>query len=67
MEEKTAVEQTIVQAALAAYEQARLDGLCHEGAWECALETFRSLRPNSPDLRQQMVTLLRRQIQSIGN
>jgi hypothetical protein len=67
MEEKTAVEQTIVQAALATYEQARLDGLCHEGAWECALETLRSLPPNAPDLRRQMVALLRRQIRSIGN
>lgn len=28
-------------AALAAYEQARLDGLCDEGAWECALEAAR--------------------------
>ena len=27
--------------ALAAYEQARLDGLCDEGAWECALEAAR--------------------------
>jgi hypothetical protein len=67
MEEKTAVEPTIVQATLAAYEQARLDGLCHEGAWECALETLRSLRQDAPDLRQQMVALLRRQIQSMGN
>lgn len=25
-----------LQVALAAYEQARIDGLCHEGAWECA-------------------------------
>lgn len=25
-------------AGLAAYDLARLDGLCHDGAWECALE-----------------------------
>lgn len=24
-------------AAMSAYEDARSDGLCHEGAWECAL------------------------------
>ncbi len=28
-------------AGLAAYELARLDGLCNEGAWECALEAAR--------------------------
>lgn len=26
-----------LQAALTAYENARMDGLCHEGAWELAL------------------------------
>lgn len=28
-------------AALIAYQDARIDGLCHEGAWECALEVLR--------------------------
>jgi hypothetical protein len=42
-----------VGAALAAYELARLDGLCHNGAWECALEAgfreaaFRRPRPQA--------------------
>lgn len=31
-----------LQAGLAAYERARGDGLCHEGAWECALEAMRA-------------------------
>ncbi len=66
MDKKTADHPTI-ESALAAYEQARLDGLCYEGAWECALETFRSLRQNAPDLHQRMVALLHRQIRSIGN
>jgi hypothetical protein len=66
MDKKTANHPTI-KAALAAYEQARLDGLCHEGAWECALEALQALPPDSPELRQQMVALLRRQIHSIGN
>jgi hypothetical protein len=64
---ETTVNHPTIKAALAAYEQARLDGLCHEGAWECALEMFRSLPPSSPDLHQQLVSLLHRQIQSIGN
>ncbi|HRQ38118.1 MAG TPA: hypothetical protein PLD25_09405 [Chloroflexota bacterium] len=33
----TAVSHPCIRAALSAYESARLDGLCHEGAWECAL------------------------------
>lgn len=32
-----------LQAGLAAYERARADGLCHEGAWECALEAMQAL------------------------
>lgn len=28
------------RAGVAAYERARADGLCHEGAWECALEVM---------------------------
>lgn len=28
-------------AATTAYEDARIDGLCHDGAWECALEAMR--------------------------
>jgi hypothetical protein len=67
MEKETAVYHPTLKAALAAYEQARLDGLCHKGAWECALETLRSLRQDAPDLRQQMVAQLHRQIQSAGN
>ncbi|RXM21742.1 hypothetical protein EO238_27450 [Citrobacter sp. AAK_AS5] len=30
-----------VAAGVAAYELARLDGLCHDGAWECAQEAAR--------------------------
>jgi hypothetical protein len=32
-----------VQVALAAYEDAAMSGLCHEGAWECAVDAMRSL------------------------
>ncbi len=42
-----------LSAALAAYELARLDGLCHDGARECAMEAgfreaaFRRPRPHA--------------------
>jgi hypothetical protein len=38
-----AVRQACIEAAQAAYEDARINGLCHEGAWECAVDTIRSL------------------------
>ena len=37
------VRDACVQAALQAYEQAGISGLCHEGAWECAVGAMRSL------------------------
>jgi len=40
----TADPQTILQTALNAYQDARTDGLCHEGAWEIALQTLRNNR-----------------------
>jgi hypothetical protein len=39
----TAVRDACVQTALTAYEAASMDGLCHEGAWECAVDAMRSL------------------------
>ncbi len=38
-----AVRQACVEAALVGYENARMDGLCHEGAWECAVDAVRGL------------------------
>ncbi|MEW5957976.1 MAG: acetyltransferase [Chloroflexota bacterium] len=38
-----AVRRACLEAAQAGYEQAGWDGLCREGAWECALEAIRSL------------------------
>jgi hypothetical protein len=38
-----AVRAACLAAAIAAYEQAGSDGLCHEGAWENALGAIRSL------------------------
>lgn len=39
----TVVRDSCFSAAVIAYEDASTDGLCHEGAWECALEAMRGL------------------------
>ena len=38
-----AIRQACLEAALTAYETARADGLCLEGAWECAIDAMRAL------------------------
>jgi hypothetical protein len=38
-----AVRQACVRAALEGYERAASDGLCHEGAWEAAVDAIRTL------------------------
>lgn len=38
-----AVRQACVEAALTAYEDAGMGGLCHEGRWECAVDAMRAL------------------------
>ena len=40
----TAVRDAFYAAAVTAYEDARIDGLCHDGAWERALETMRAIQ-----------------------
>ena len=40
----TAVGDTCFSAAITAYENARIDGLCHDGAWECALDAMRAIK-----------------------
>lgn len=37
------VREGCLAAAIAAYEEASMSGLCPEGAWECALDAMRSL------------------------
>ena len=51
-----AVRDACVQAALAAYEDAAMSGLCHEGAWECAVDAIRSL-----DVERLLATLPKEQ------
>jgi hypothetical protein len=47
MQMAEAVRQACLAAALQAYEDAGLNGLCHEGRWECAVDAIRAmpLRP----------------------
>lgn len=37
------VRAALIEAALAAYEDAGVRGLCAEGAWEVAVDTMRAL------------------------
>ena len=47
MQMAEAVRQACLAAALQAYEDAGLSGLCHEGRWECAVDAIRA-RPLRP-------------------
>ena len=38
-----AMRQACLAATVAAYETARLDGLCYDGAWECAVDALRTV------------------------
>jgi len=46
-EEQLQIAETIraacIKAALEGYEDAGMHGLCHEGAWECAVDAMRAL------------------------
>ncbi len=37
------VRSACIEAALGGYERASLSGLCHEGAWEAAIDAVRQL------------------------
>jgi|GEM_PF-559485 len=41
------IRAACIQAALDGYEDASMSGLCHEGAWECAIDAIRSLDINA--------------------
>jgi hypothetical protein len=49
------VRQVCLQAALAGYEDARISGLCHEGAWECAIDAIRTLKLETVTLRPEQL------------
>lgn len=38
-----AIRAACIQAALQGYADAAVSGLCHEGAWECAVDAMRAL------------------------
>ena len=42
-----ATRAACLAAALESYEEASIRGLCHEGAWECAIDAIRSLDINA--------------------
>jgi len=42
-----AVRAACLAAALESYEDASMRGLCHEGAWECAIGAIRALNVRS--------------------
>lgn len=37
------IRQACLQTALTAYEDARMDGLCHQGAWESAMSALQKM------------------------
>ena len=37
------IRQACIEAALQGYENAAISGLCHEGAWEMAIDAIRAL------------------------
>lgn len=39
----TAVQEQCYAAAVTAYEDAAVDGLCEDGAWECAVDAMRAV------------------------
>lgn len=43
----TAVRDACYSAAVTVYEYASIDGLCHEGAWECALAAMQTVNIES--------------------
>ena len=43
MSEAERIRSAVLEAALAAYEDAGLRGLCEEGRWEAAVDAMRSL------------------------
>jgi hypothetical protein len=53
-----AVRQACIEAAIRAYEDAGLSGLCHEGRWEYAVDAMRQVP------LQRLVQTLLRQVSS---
>ena len=62
-----AVRRALVDAAVAAYEDAGLSGLCAEGRWEAAVDAMRSLDLSLFDTRETGLTAdLARVIDAVG-
>ncbi|MCI0714485.1 MAG: hypothetical protein L0154_30305 [Chloroflexi bacterium] len=56
--EQNGFTETQLQALIEHYENARMDGLCHEGAWEVALSHLHDLHI-SPATLTQLEAILR--------
>lgn len=48
------IRMALIETALGAYEDAAANGLCAQGAWECAIDSMRHARLNDllPNLTQ---------------
>ena len=49
------IRAACIEAALAGYENAAMSGLCHEGAWECAISAIQMVDVQAI-VREQDVT-----------
>ncbi|MCL5029681.1 MAG: hypothetical protein M1480_11780 [Bacteroidetes bacterium] len=38
------IKKECVKTAIEAYETASQNGICHEGAWECAVDSMKSMK-----------------------
>lgn len=60
----TAVPDAALQTALTVYQNARMDGLCHEGAWECAVTAVRLFDPTFTVDDEWLWQIIRQRVQS---
>jgi len=51
-------EQAIKQELIEHYEQARVDGLCHAGAWEVALSKLKDNTPIDDKMLKKLAMFL---------
>lgn len=58
------LEDDYVKIALTAYENARMDGLCHDGALECALT---AVSPSDSESKAQLLAQLKQRVMIKGS
>lgn len=62
----TLQQQIALESAAAAYRSARSDGLCHDGAWECAVDALHAVLCDAPRQDVQLLTRLKIELQKFG-